>query len=195
MRALLLAAFLAAALAVPGAARADQDNYTEITRGRALVTAGDCGACHTAPGGVPFAGGLGLKTPFGTITTPNLTPDTLTGLGTWTADDFYRAMHEGRSPGGDHLYPAFPYTAYTKITRHDTDAIFAFLRSLPPTSNATDHNSLPFPFNIRASIRAWNTMFFTPGTFTPDPKRSDSFNRGAPISSKGWVIAASATRR
>ncbi len=168
-----------ALLLLAPAAWADQDNYAIIGRGRALVTAGDCIACHTAPGGAAFAGGLGLETPFGTIVTPNLTPDDGTGLGYWSADDFYRAMHTGIGRDGSHLYPAFPYAYYTRLTRDDTDAIYAYLRSLPPASHAVDRNTLPFPFNIRASMLAWNALYFTPGTFQPDPARSAEFNRGA----------------
>lgn len=111
--------------------------------------------------------------------TANITPDDATGIGTWTAGDFARAMHEGIRPGGTHLYPAFPYTAYTKVTRADTDAIFTYLRSLTPVSNVVDRDSLPFPFSVRASLAAWNALFFEPGYFVPDPKRSEAFNRGA----------------
>ncbi|WP_284423467.1 MULTISPECIES: cytochrome c [unclassified Bradyrhizobium] len=166
-------------LAMPAAALADSDNFVEAGRGRALVTAGDCVACHTAPGGKPFAGGLALQTPFGAIMTPNITPDNATGIGSWTADDFARAMHEGRRPNGTRLYPAFPYTYYTKVTRADSDAIFAYLRSLDPVSNSVDRNTLPFPFSIRSSMAVWNGMFFTAGEFKPDPNRSEEYNRGA----------------
>ncbi|MGC2782030.1 MAG: cytochrome c [Bradyrhizobium sp.] len=165
-------------LAVGGPALADSDNYLEIVRGRALATAGDCVACHTAPNGTPFAGGLALQTPFGAIMTPNLTPDTATGIGSWTADDFARAMHEGRRPNGTRLYPAFPYPSYTKVTRADAAAIFAYLRSLEPVSNMVNRNTLPFPFNIRTSMLAWNALFFTPGEFKPDPAKSEEYNRG-----------------
>jgi mono/diheme cytochrome c family protein len=155
------------------------DDYTMVARGRYLATVGDCVACHTAPGGQPFAGGRDLQTPFGVIRTANLTPDAATGLGRWTPDDFYRAMHEGRRPDGSRLYPAFPYPYYTKVTRADSDAIFAFLRKVPPTSNAVDRNTLPFPFNVRAVMIGWNLLFFTPGEFQPDPRRSPEYDRGA----------------
>jgi mono/diheme cytochrome c family protein len=161
------------------AALAESDNYVEIARGKALATAGDCVACHTAKGGAPFAGGLALQTPFGAIMTANLTPDNATGIGSWSADDFARAMHEGRRPGGTYLYPAFPYPYYTKVTRDDLDAIYAYLRSLPPVTNAVNRNTLPFPFNMRPMMSGWNALYFTSGTFTPDPSRSEEFNRGA----------------
>ena len=168
-----------ALLAVGGPALADSDNYVEVTRGRALATAGDCVACHTAPNGTPFAGGLALQTPFGAIMTPNITPDNATGIGSWSADDFARALHEGRRPNGMRLYPALPYTYYTRVTRADADAIFAYLRSLEPVSNSVNRSTLPFPFNIRASMAVWNALFFTPGEFKPDPAKSDEYNRGA----------------
>lgn len=166
-------------LLASGGATADPDNYVAIAHGKSLVAAGDCGACHTASGGAPFAGGLKLQTPFGAISTPNITPDNATGIGSWSADDFARAMHEGRRPDGDRLYPAFPYPYYTKVTRADLDAMYAYLRTVEPVTNQTNRNTLPFPFNIRLSILGWNTLFFTPGEFIPDTKRSAEFNRGA----------------
>jgi mono/diheme cytochrome c family protein len=158
---------------------AASDDYTTITRGRALTTAGDCIACHTAPGQPSFAGGRDLETPFGLIRSANLTPDGETGLGRWSADDFYRAMHDGRGINGLRLYPAFPYPYFTKVTREDSDAIFAYLQKLPPVKNAVNRNALPFPYNIRSTMIAWNMLYFTPGTFTPDTKRSAEYNRGA----------------
>jgi mono/diheme cytochrome c family protein len=166
-------------LIAAGGAVAEPDNYVDIARGKALVTAGDCVACHTAPGGTPFAGGLPLQTPFGVIMTPNITPDHATGIGNWSANDLARAMHEGRRPGGTYLYPAFPYPYYTKVSRADVEAIYAYLRSLPAVTNSVNRNTLPFPFNIRLSMRGWNALFFTPGTFAADPRRSEEFNRGA----------------
>jgi mono/diheme cytochrome c family protein len=173
------AAIAIASLMIPALALADPDNYIAIARGKALATAGDCVACHTAPGGTPFAGGLALQTPFGAIVTANITPDNTTGIGSWSADDFARAMHEGRRPGGAYLYPAFPYPYYTKVTRADTDAIYAYLRSLPPVVNRVNRNTLPFPFNIRLSMLGWNALFFKPAGFVPEPARSEEFNRGA----------------
>lgn len=172
-------AVLFTALIVADRAMADPDNYVSIMRGKALATAGDCVACHTAPGGKPFAGGLSLATPFGAITTPNLTPDDATGIGRWSKDDFARAMHDGLGRDGGYLYPAFPYPYYTKVTRQDVDAIYDYLRTLTPVTNAVNRNSLPFPFNIRASMLGWNALFFKPTRFVPDPKRSEEYNRGA----------------
>ena len=176
MRTLLLAT---AMLITVHAARADEDAYVQIQRGRALTVAGDCVACHSPAGRPAFSGGRAIETPFGKINSANLTPDVETGIGSWTADDFSRAMHEGLRPDGAHLYPAFPYTYYTRVTRADTDAIFAFFRTLPAVSNRVDRDTLPFPFDIRTSMIAWNAMFFTSGTITADPARSEAFNRGA----------------
>jgi len=176
MRALVLALLMAA---VPLAARAELDSYTELARGRELARVGDCVACHTAPGGKPFAGGLRLATPFGDIATPNLTPDEETGLGRWTADEFARALHDGIGRNGMRLYPAFPYPYYTKVTRRDADAILTFLRSLTPVRNAVPRDTLPFPYDIRLAMAGWNMLFFKPGEFTPDPARSAEYNRGA----------------
>lgn len=160
-------------------ARATPDNYTQVTRGRYLVIAGDCNACHTAPGGEPFAGGRDLATPFGTILSANLTPDGATGIGRWTPDDFYGAMHEGKRPDGTLLYPAFPYPSYTKVTRADSDAIFAYLQQVTPVKNTVDRSTLPFPFSVRSAMLAWNALFFRPGEFQPDRSRSAEYNRGA----------------
>jgi mono/diheme cytochrome c family protein len=134
----------------------------QIERGRYLATAGDCIACHTRKGGTPFVGGLPIETPFGTIYSPNLTPDSETGLGRWTNDDFYRALHEGVAADGSRLYPAFPYAYYTHLTRDDADAIKAYLDTLPPKRYRPPKNSLPFPLNQRVLLRAWNLLFFTP---------------------------------
>lgn len=169
-----LAATAMLALA-PIAARADD----LIAQGQYLTKAADCVACHTAPGLPPFAGGRAIETPFGIIRSANLTPDGTTGIGRWTADDFYRAMHDGLRPNGAHLYPAFPYPFYTKVTRADSDAIFTYLQRLPPVVNAVDRDTLAFPFNIRTVMVGWNMLFFKPGAFVPEEGRSATYNRGA----------------
>src|SRR6201991_3695616 len=110
-----------------------QDKHDELVkRGEYLARAGDCIACHTAPEGKLFAGGRAMPTPFGTLYTSNITPDPVTGIGQWSSDDFYKTMHEGRFPDGGLLYPAMPLGSYTKVTRADSDAIFAYLKSIPP---------------------------------------------------------------
>jgi mono/diheme cytochrome c family protein len=172
-------AILFAALVASGSAMADPDNYVIALRGRELTTAGDCVACHTAPGGTPFAGGLALATPFGVIMTPNITPDDATGIGRWSKAEFSRAIHEGRGRNGTYLYPAFPYPYFNKVSREDTDAIYDYLRTLAPVGNVVNRKTLPFPFNIRTLMAGWNALFFRPGPFAPDPKASAEFNRGA----------------
>ncbi|GJE46484.1 c-type cytochrome [Methylobacterium soli] len=163
-------------IAVPPAARAaDQDL---IKRGEYLVTAGDCVACHTGPSGKKFAGNYVLDTPIGKIRTPNLTPDKETGLGNWTEEDFYKAFHDGISKDGSYLYPAFPFGWYTKVTKDDVKAIWAYLQSLEPVNEPRKANEIPFPFNIRTALITWRTAFFTAGEFQPDPNASAEVNRG-----------------
>ncbi|MCC7041913.1 MAG: cytochrome c [Burkholderiales bacterium] len=133
-----------------------------VTRGAYLARIGNCAGCHTAPGGARYAGGRGVRTPFGTAYAGNLTPDDATGIGRWTRDDFWRALHEGRAPDGRRLIPAFPYTSYTRVTRDDADAIYAYLRSLPAVVQAPRPQALRFPFGTQAALAAWQWLFFTP---------------------------------
>ncbi|MGF6607988.1 mono/diheme cytochrome c family protein [Paraburkholderia sp. WSM4175] len=150
-----------------------------VKRGQYLTRAADCAACHTADKSRPFAGGLPISTPFGTIVTPNITPDPDTGIGQWSDADFMRAMHEGIGKGGERLYPAFPYTAYTRVTEQDVLAIRAYLNTLAPIHYTPPSNSLKFPFNQRWLMVFWNLFNFTEGRFVPDPKQSPEWNRGA----------------
>jgi mono/diheme cytochrome c family protein len=155
------------------------DKASIVARGEYLAQAGDCVACHTAPGGKLFAGGRAMPTPFGTLYTSNVTPDRDTGIGKWTADQFYTMMHTGRSPDGGLLYPAMPFASYTKVTRADSDAIFAFMQSVPPVKLQNRPHDLKFPYNNRSLIIGWRTLFFTEGEYKPDPTKSDEWNRGA----------------
>lgn len=147
--------------------------------GRYLVEAGDCRSCHTRPGGQPFAGGLAIRTPFGTVYTPNLTPDRETGIGTWSDNDFYRALHRGRSPQDKPYYPVFPYTFFTKITKSDVLAIKAYLFSLKPVHYKRPRDQMSWPYGYRPLLDIWQDLFFQEGVFQPDPKRSPVYNRGA----------------
>ena len=176
------AAALVALVAVKSALATDPDGqaFGQIERGRYLTIAADCMPCHTVPdAGKPFAGGRPLETPFGNIVSPNLTPDRETGIGAWSDDDFDNAVRRGIRPNGQRLYPAMPFTSFTKMSRSDVLAIRAYLRTLAPVSNAVVTNQLPFPYNIRASMRVWNSLYFTAGEFKPDPKQSAEWNRGA----------------
>jgi len=176
----LIAATAAAVLgAAPLLARAVDTDYAKIERGRYLVHAGDCAACHTDEGGKPFAGGRAVPTPFGTIYATNITPDPETGIGKWTDEQFWNAMHEGVRPNGQHLYPAFPYPWFTKLTREDVLAMKAYLDSLPPVRQEAKPPKLPWPMTIRESVAGWNALFFKEGTYRPDSSRSPEWNRGA----------------
>lgn len=160
-------------------ARRAVDGTTLVARGAYLIRAGDCQGCHTARGGQPFAGGRAIETPFGAVVSPNLTPDLQTGLGRWSADDFWRALHHGRSKDGRLLYPAFPYPNYTRVSRADADAMFASLRSLAPVSRANEPDTLAFPFDTQAALAVWRALFFRAAAHVDDPARPAAWNRGA----------------
>ncbi|HEV7409008.1 MAG TPA: cytochrome c [Bradyrhizobium sp.] len=178
MRMILCTVLLCTALAC-GGARADPPSPETIARGKALVDAADCASCHTADPSKPLAGGKRIDTPFGGIFSPNLTPDRETGLGAWTDDEFYRALHEGVARNGARYYPAFPYPNFTRITRDDVLAIRAYLSTLTPVRNTPPPPQLRFPLNYRVVMRGWNWLFFKPGTFEKNPQKSDEWNRGA----------------
>ncbi len=166
-------------VATLGAAHADQTAQNLAAKGEYLVRVGGCAACHTAPGGQPFAGGVAINSPFGTLYGPNITPDKTYGIGDWSDDDFYRTLHEGIAKGGVHLYPAFPYQWFTKVTREDVRAIKAWLDTLAPVATPSPKTALMFPFNVRAGLAAWNAAYFHEGECQPDPARSEEINRGA----------------
>jgi mono/diheme cytochrome c family protein len=178
MRMILCAVLLCTALGCDPA-RADPPSPETAARGKALVDAADCASCHTADPSKPLAGGKRIDTPFGGIFSPNLTPDRETGLGAWTDDEFYRALHNGVARNGSRYYPAFPYPNFTKITRDDVLAIRAYLSTLPPVRNTPPPPQLRFPLNYRVVMRGWNWLFFRPGTFEKNPQKSDEWNRGA----------------
>jgi mono/diheme cytochrome c family protein len=172
--ALILSAGTAAAAGI------DSQDFSQVERGHYLSIVGDCAACHTLPGsGHDLAGGRAIETPFGELIAPNITPDPLTGIGAWTDQEFINSLTKGTGRNGSHLYPAMPYNYYTKVTREDALAIRAYLNTVPAVQNAVNPNQLPFPLDIRASMLVWNRLFFTPGTFRPDPNKSAEWNRGA----------------
>jgi mono/diheme cytochrome c family protein len=150
-----------------------------VARGEYLTRAADCAACHDAPGGQPFAGGLPFKLPFGTIYSSNITADRETGIGTWSDDDFVRALHRGTAKDGSHLYPAFPYTSYTGMGRDDAVAIKAYIFSLPAVHKAPPPDKLSFPFNQRWTMVFWNLAFLDAHRFRDTPGFSAEENRGA----------------
>src|SRR5690606_19790931 len=155
------------------------DAAAQLQQGKYLARAGNCIGCHTARGGAPYSGGRRIPTPFGDLYAPNITPDRETGIGAWSADDFWRAMHHGRSRDGSFLYPAFPYPNYTLVTRQDADALFAYLRSLPPVHRPNQEHALRFPYNQRLLLGLWRALYFRPGAYQPDPAQSAAWNRGA----------------
>jgi mono/diheme cytochrome c family protein len=151
----------------------------QIERGRYLALAGNCAGCHTVRGGAAYAGGLGIGTPFGTVYASNLTPDRAHGIGSWSAAHFWRAMHNGRSKDGRLLYPAFPYPSFTRITREDSDALYAYLRSVPSAAMPNTPHRLRFPYDTQAALAVWRALSFTPATFVADDAQSSEWNRGA----------------
>jgi len=161
------------------ATAAPADPAQQIARGAYLARAGDCMACHTARGGADYAGGRLIATPFGDIYSPNITPDAATGIGDWSADDFWRALHNGKSKNGDFLYPAFPYTNYTRITRADADAMYAYFRTLPAVKQPNRPHALRFPYNQRPLLAVWRALYFQPGVQQPETGQSVEWNRGA----------------
>jgi mono/diheme cytochrome c family protein len=169
-------------VSLTGAAFAqDTQSFDRIERGRYLAVLSDCAACHTLPGGAPFAGGVALLTPFGTLVAPNITSDPDTGIGNMTNEEFLAVLHEGRGHNGKRLYPAMPYPAYTKMTDDDVLAMRAYFATVAPVSNRIVSNQLPFPLNIRLAMVFWNGLNFTSGRYQPNPQKSAAWNRGAYI--------------
>ncbi|CAN5325400.1 molybdopterin-dependent oxidoreductase [soil metagenome] len=160
--------------------------YTAATieRGRQLAATGDCVVCHTAPGGQPNAGGLAMQTPFGTVFSTNITPDSETGIGKWSFSAFQRAMREGISRDGHHLYPAFPYTAFTRTTDEDLTALYAYLMAQPAVASVVPETRLAFPFNVRPLMAFWNALNLDVGPVTT-----------VPVAVREGVVNAAATQQ
>jgi mono/diheme cytochrome c family protein len=177
-----------------------------VARGRYLATAADCAACHTAPGGRPFAGGDAITTPLGTIYSSNITPSAAFGIGGESRDAFAQAVRDGVRKDGAHLYPAMPYTAYSGLSDPDIDALYAyFMHGVSPVDAQPRPTALGFPFNIRASMILWNLMFHKDRRFAADPARSPEYNRGAYLAQalghcstchtpRSWLMAENAAR-
>lgn len=166
-------------LLASGAVVADSPDST-ITRGKYLAILGDCAACHTAPGGKPFAGGVAIATPVGAVVATNITPSKNTGIGGYTLQQFSDALRRGVRADGAHLYPAMPYTAYALVTDDDVAALYAyFMQAVNAVDTKPPPTNLPFPFNMRWSMAAWNWIFLDSKPFTPDPGKNAQWNRGA----------------
>ncbi|MDX3808931.1 c-type cytochrome [Bosea thiooxidans] len=152
---------------------------SEVERGAYVARAADCAPCHTAPGGKAFAGGQVLKTDFGAMTSPNITPDPETGIGGWTQEEFSRAVREGVAPHLGLLYPTMSYPSYAKMSDADVNALYAYMMSIPPVRAPRQEQELSFPFNIRFLLAGWRKVFFDNSEFVPDSSLNDTVNRGA----------------
>lgn len=164
---------------LPAQAEAFEATPQQVERGRYLALAGNCAGCHTTRGGQPYAGGLPIETPFGTVHSSNLTPDAQHGIGGWSSAHFWRALHNGRSKDGRLLYPAFPYPNFTQLTREDSDAIYAYLRSIPAAPAPNQPHRLRFPYDTQAALAVWRALSFRPETFKPVAAKPAEWNRGA----------------
>lgn len=149
-----------------------------VLRGARIVAQGDCMVCHTAKGGAALAGGLPLRTPFGTIYTTNITPDAATGIGTWSAPAFTRALRRGVARDGHLLYPAFPYIHYTRMSNQDIEDAYAYLMTRTPVSATPPANDLIFPLGFRPLLAGWNLLYLHPGPVADEPSRGALWNRG-----------------
>ena len=168
-----------AADAAPAAVNPSAAATPQVERGRYLALAGNCQTCHTRPGGRPYEGGLPFTTDFGVIYSTNITADPRAGIGGWTLQQFVRAMREGVDAQGEHLYPAFPYTAFTRLNDADLQALYAFFKTVPASGYRAPDNQMRFPFDRRELLGIWKTLFFEPARFTPRADRSADWNRGA----------------
>jgi mono/diheme cytochrome c family protein len=172
--------FIGAALLCSFAAADAQAQAVSAERGAYIFHAAGCETCHTdTPNkGAALAGGRALKTPLGTFRTPNITPDPATGIGKWSEADFIRALREGRAPNGDHYFPAFPYTAYTKLTDADMKDLRAYIFTLPAVAKPNMPHELSFPYNIRLGVMVWKWLNFTPGPLAAVSGKDEAWTRG-----------------
>jgi mono/diheme cytochrome c family protein len=181
MRSAALAVTVAFLSAAVSAQQTAQTAGGDARRGAYLAQAAGCIGCHTAEGkgAVPFAGGRALQTPFGTFYGPNITPDRHAGIGQWSESQFMRAIRHGERPDGSDYYPAFPYPSFTRISDGDLRDLWAYLRTLAPSSRQSQAHDLHFPFGFRIAVKLWKWLFFSPGAFTPNAQASQAVNRGA----------------
>lgn len=179
MRRLVCGAGLVILMAMSWSPAAPASMNSPVERGRYLAIAGNCVACHTKPGGRAYAGGLKFETPFGVLYSTNITPDRATGIGGWSLSQFSVALRSGTRPNGEHLYPVFPYSAYTKLSDADVAALYAYLQSLQPVSQRSSANQMRFPFGERRLLGPWKFLFFAETRFVQQSKRSAEWNRGA----------------
>lgn len=166
----------AAALLSFSAGAANEDT---VERGRYLATAGNCSSCHTVPGAPPYTGGVPFATDFGTLYSTNITQDKNHGIGEWTEAQFQTALKHGIRPDGEYLYPAFPYTAYSKLSAADIAALYAYFQTLPAATTPSPANELSFPYSQRRLMQVWNWLYHKPGELKPREEKSPAWNRGA----------------
>ena len=154
---------------------------TAVERGAYVFQAAGGCSCHTnvENDGALMAGGRPIATPFGTIYSTNITPDLETGIGSWSDEDFLRAMTQGVGPSGEQYFPVFPYTSFTRMSRQDLLDLKAYLFSITPVAQSNRQPELQAPFGWRIGVRAWKLLYFRPGTLQPDPDYSPQWNRGA----------------
>jgi alcohol dehydrogenase (quinone), cytochrome c subunit len=177
IRHLLAAIGVAVPMVLPLVAHADD---ALVTRGAYLAKAGDCIACHSAPKGKPFAGGLPMNTPMGKIYTTNITPDPATGIGQWSEADFDRALRRGVAKDGHNLYPAMPYPSYAKVSDDDVQALYAyFMKGVAPVQQGNRESDIPFPLNMRWPLKLWNMVFLEEGVYRSKSSQDVEWNRGA----------------
>ncbi len=155
----------------------------DLARGEEMFWAGGCTSCHAAPGAkgddkLVLAGGLSIKSDFGTFYAPNISSDATTGIGGWTFDQFANAMNQGTSPEGSHLYPSFPYTSYTRVEASDLNDLFGYMKTLPASDNVAPVHELGFPFNIRRAVGLWNLLYLKEGPVITFDSASDQIKRG-----------------
>ena len=176
----ITAAFVALMIAVCSMAQASPPSQELVQRGAYLARAGDCGACHTAQEGQLFAGGLPLHTPIGMIYSTNITPDLETGIGRYSLDDFVKVMRDGVAKDGHHLYPAMPYTSYTRLSQEDLSALYVFfMQGIEPVPILNRPTQLSWPLSMRSLMAVWNTIYLKKGEYAADPDKSVAWNRGA----------------
>ena len=175
-----LVASLALTFSLPLLAHAAANDDPLVTRGAYLAKVGDCVACHSAPKGKPFAGGLPMTTPMGKIYTTNITPDPDTGIGKWSEEDFEKALRQGVAKDGHNLYPAMPYTSYAKVRDDDVKALYAyFMKGVVPVNQANRPSDIPFPLNMRWPLKFWNMVFLDKGVYRDKDGKDIAWNRGA----------------
>ncbi|NTS31364.1 c-type cytochrome [Phyllobacterium sp. BT25] len=154
----------------------------DVARGQLIFAAGDCASCHATPGQsdrLKLGGGVALASPFGTFRPPNISPDTVDGIGRWTVVDMANALVGGVSPQHEHYYPAFPYTSFTGMTIADIKDLYAYLMTLPKVSGRVPPHDPSILFRIRRFVGFWKLLFFREGQSVAPLSGDPVYDRGA----------------